>query len=189
MASEPISSMTTVAPNANHVIPAVDTTQPVGSKNQTVTATGLATFTTQNFDAMTYSNVSGKTLSATSATTLISWTQVFDRLGANFNATTGIYTAPNTGYYFVAFGLNYSGSSVNPNTIMNGVISVNGSAVNTIPYVTGAAATFNKTMYASFMISLNSGDTLAFVGDNQSSQSLAIGTNGGPTQMSIAQIL
>jgi hypothetical protein len=79
---------------------AATTLSATGASNlQGVTATTLAASANE---ALNYINGSSQTIPNSSPTTLTGWSKEWDRLSANFNAATGIYTAPVSGYYLIS---------------------------------------------------------------------------------------
>lgn len=79
--------------------------------NITPSSGAFTTLNASGNDALLYQNTSGQAISNNSPTTITNWTEVFDRLGANFNASSGTFTAPVSGYYFVSAGITYAPST------------------------------------------------------------------------------
>lgn len=111
-------------------------------------------------DALLYTNVSGQSIATGTNVTVTGWTKTFDRLNTNFNASTGVFTAPATGYYAVSSCITFApasfgaGNSLVLKIFANGVLAVLGS------FYPEATFTQPVTVCASSAISLSSGQTL-----------------------------
>jgi hypothetical protein len=83
--------------------------------NSAITGNNLAgsftTLSSSTNDALTYQNTSAQSIPSGTSTTITTWTKIFDRVNANFNASTGIFTAPTTGVYHVDTALSYAAST------------------------------------------------------------------------------
>lgn len=71
----------------------------------------FTTLSSTSNDSLFYKNSSGQSFSTNTTTIVTGWTKVTDRVNSNFNAATGVFTAPNTGEYFVSAGIEYSSST------------------------------------------------------------------------------
>ena len=84
--------------------------------NSAITGGSLAgSFTTANAsgnDALTYNNTSAQSIPSGASTVITGWTKVSDRVNANFNASTGVFTAPATGVYVISGGIQFSATTV-----------------------------------------------------------------------------
>lgn len=76
-----------------------------------------------------YRNTSGQSIAASTATTVTGWTSVFDA-NSNFAPSTGVFTAPVTGYYLIAvqMTINLTGTIAAANQMVVSVLG-NGSTV------------------------------------------------------------
>jgi hypothetical protein len=62
-------------------------------------------------DALLYTSSNALSVPNATVVTVTNWTKTFDRLNTNFNATTGVFTAPVTGYYLVSAQVVYSAAA------------------------------------------------------------------------------
>ena len=150
-------------------IGAVSSTNPVitgGTINNTTvgaTTPAAGTFTTLNStgnDALMYDNASVQSLPSATATTITTWTKVYDRLSTNFAASTGIFTAPAAGFYHVdvivtlVSALLVANDSFVINILVNGTPVIEGFATMQ------AAATAPLSVQASGVVQLALGQTI-----------------------------
>jgi hypothetical protein len=128
------------------------------------TTPSTGAFTTLNAsgnDALLYQNTSGQVISNATVTTVTNWTKNFDRLGTNFNATTGVFTAPTTAYYEVNAGIRFN------NTAGSGVgnefdLTIVGNSVNlcTGENVSQTTTAVARGINAECLVFLTSGETI-----------------------------
>lgn len=79
------------------------------------TAAAAGSFTTlgaSGNDALFYQTTNALSIPTGTATTVTTWTKISDRVNANFNATTGVFTAPVTGQYLVSAGVTFASGMV-----------------------------------------------------------------------------
>lgn len=103
-----------------------------GTIGSGVASTGA--FTTLNAsgnDALFYQNSSSQSIPSGTNTTVTTWTKIYDRVNANFNASTGVFTAPATGYYLVTSQLTFSSAAGVAGTTVGVSVNVNGAIVAT----------------------------------------------------------
>ncbi len=160
-----------------------------GAIGGTTPATGAFTaLSSSGNDALLYTTTSGQSISSGSPTTLITWTKVFDRLNANFNASTGVFTAPATGIYHVDAGIFYTaGTNAVTNVFQitvvgNGVADCDG--VATIQ----AAGSFTVGANTSCSISLTSGQTIVVQAFQNSGSARTLSTAATNTYVSIHRV-
>ena len=80
---------------------------PIGA---TMASTGaFTTLSANGNDAINAnSNTSGESIPSGSSTAITGWTTKFDRVGTNWNAATGKFTAPTAGIFIVSTGITFS---------------------------------------------------------------------------------
>jgi hypothetical protein len=133
--------------------------------NTTVGATTPSTgaFTTLNAsgnDALLYSNVSGQSIPNATATTVTNWTKTFDRVNTNFNAVTGVFTAPATGEYFVSGQLLYAANTGAISSSVQTLVVANGVTVATGINIRDTATSAGEAANVACVVSLTSGQTV-----------------------------
>lgn len=157
----------------------------------TVAASG--SFTTLNAsgnDALLYQNTGGQTLTNNTVTTITGWTKVFDRVNSNFNASTGTFTAPTTGYYQVSGQLSFSAvtaSSVNETFQIRAVANGTPVAIGQTPSQTTSSINYSVVLPETTVL-LSSGQTIIIQGFQNSGSSLALATGSGENIVSINRI-
>jgi hypothetical protein len=138
-------------------------------------------------DALQYSNTSGQALPTGSLVTVTSWTKTFDRLSTSFNAATGIYTAPATGFYRISGQLNFAAGA--------GVVAAQYSAVivaNAVPVVTNSiyqesTSSVPVTVDFNAVVALAAGQTLSVQAFQGSGSARAL-QSGAASYLSINRI-
>lgn len=128
----------------------------------TPAAGAFTTLSGSGNDVLLYTNTSGQTISASTATTITGWTKTFDRLNANFVASTGIFTAPATGFYEVDVQLVYSSlAATGVNNSFEVLIIANSVTVATgITYSQQTTTATAISVQANAVVSLTSGQTI-----------------------------
>jgi hypothetical protein len=160
---------------------------PIG---QTVPSSGeFTTLNASGNDSLTYGNTSGQSIPNNSSTTITGWTEVFDRLGVNFNASTGVFTAPTTGYYNISSGISFTQST--PSTT-NEVFSLNVIAnsqnlCNGADYIQ-ATSDVSHTASASCNVFLTASQTAFVQAYQNSGSSVTLSTGSGSNYISINRI-
>jgi hypothetical protein len=79
-----------------------------------VTTSAAGAFTTlaaASNDALLYTSSNALSVASGSVVTVTTWTKVYDRVNTNFNASTGAFTAPFTGYYLVSGAVEYTSAA------------------------------------------------------------------------------
>jgi hypothetical protein len=154
--------------------------------NGTLTVNG-PTHTTGN-DALTYVNGSLQAITTATTTTITHWTAFYDNLGVNFNATTGIFTAPVTGYYFITAGVLFGSTAgvVGADTILT--VNNNGTTIATGVGAEEATTASNHTAYVSAVVSMAAGTTLAIQVQQTSGATRSLGANATGTYVSIVRL-
>ena len=93
-------------------LPAVADGMSLGSATEEWGPAYLSTLNASGNDAVTANaNTSGESIPSGVATTVTNWSTKFDRLGVNWNGSTGIFTTPGAGIYIVSVGLTFVANS------------------------------------------------------------------------------
>lgn len=132
--------------------------------NSAVTGASLAgaftTLSASGNDALFYQNANGQSINSGAQTTVTTWTKVSDRVNANFVASTGVFTAPATGYYQVSAQLVFSSAVGVVGTEYSAVIVANGVSVATGSFFQESVSTDFVAVPVSAIVSLTSGQTI-----------------------------
>jgi hypothetical protein len=139
-------------------------------------------------DALRYINTAGQSVPSSTTTVLNGWTKAYDRLGANFNAATGTFTAPVAGYYVVNAQILYGAATISAGSQYNAFLLVNGALyAGRIATGQGAVSGFmqaevHDTVY------LTAGQTIQLAAFQNTSASMSVATLSGYTFLSIARL-
>jgi hypothetical protein len=139
-------------------------------------------------DALLYSNTNGQTIATATLVTITNWTKTFDRVNANFNASTGTFTAPATGYYQVSGQLVYAAAVGVVNAQYSAAVVANGVAVingQTFQESTGTEAV---TVPFNGVVSLSSGQTIVIQAYQTTGANRTLGTIANTNTLSITRI-
>ena len=93
---------TAIAPLATTAAVTAQFADPPAIGSTTPAAGSFTTLQASANDALLYTNGSSQSIPSGVFTTVTGWTKVFDRVNANFNPTTGVFTAPASGYYQIS---------------------------------------------------------------------------------------
>jgi hypothetical protein len=139
-------------------------------------------------DALMYSNSSAQSIPNNALTTVTNWTKVTDRVNANFNAATGVFTAPATGIYQISGQLTYSSAIGAVNTQYTAAIDVNGSIVAQGAFFQESTSTDLVSVPFSGVVSLTSGQTLQIQAFQTSGVARTLSSTAALTFMSINRL-
>jgi hypothetical protein len=146
---------------------------PIGATTPaTVAATTLSA---SGNDALLYDNSSAQSIPNNTPTTVTGWTLEFDRLGANFNATTGVFTAPATGVYQVGGQLCYASTSATVSAafqarvVANGILVAAGQVEQEV-----ASSVITCAIIPMTDVSLTSGQTIVIQGYQATGSAVAL---------------
>jgi hypothetical protein len=159
-------------------------------------STGQATFldglNASGNDALLYQTTAGQSFTSGTAATVATWTKVLDRVNANFNATTGVFTAPAACtvvcYYHIDAGLRFASNSGAITSSVQIQVIVNGSAVAVFANFRTAAGTTLTSVNGGVTVGLTAGQTLAIQGFQNSGGALALDTSPAFNFISIARV-
>lgn len=155
----------------------------------TASTVAATTLSASANDALLYVNTSAQSIPTGAQTTITTWTKISDRVNANFSASTGVFTAPVTGFYHVDAGLFYAASA---NTAGNQFqVVVVGNGVNQCLGSTAVQATAVSTTLdavTSCMVSLTSGQTIVIQAFQNSGAARPLGVTSATSYVSITRI-
>jgi hypothetical protein len=126
----------------------------------TTAALSATTLSASGNDALVYQNASGQSIPNAATTTVTNWTKLFDRVNANFNAATGVFTAPVTGYYRVSATCQFVATTGAVSNQLGWVVTANGVVVAQSPYLIEAAGSTPRAVSVNTIVSLAAGQTL-----------------------------
>lgn len=160
---------------------------PIAGTSGTVLIAG-ALNTTGN-DALLYNNSSGQSIPSGVSTTITGWTKVDDRIGAQFNASTGVYTAPATGYYNISAGLlfNNAASTVG-NQYLIAVIAKGVNVCTGEEYSQNTSSSIPHAASVSCVVSLSAGQTALIQANQNTGSALTLSSSGAATYVSVSRI-
>lgn len=148
----------------------------------------FTTLSASGNDALMYSNTSGQSVPNNTATTVTGWTKTYDRLNSSFNASTGVFTAPATGYYNVSAQLFYAANTGAAGTNGDVYIVANGAIVAAGIYVRPVATSLAECATASAVVSLTAGQTIVIQANQNSGAAVALQTAGSTSFLSINRL-
>ncbi|VBK79251.1 hypothetical protein [Burkholderia pseudomallei] len=158
--------------------------------NDIPAAVSATTLSASCNEALTYGNASGQSIPHNTATDITNWTKIVDRLNANFNATTGVYTAPATGYYLISAQIIYS--SIAPAAIgdqFNLYLLINGSVVVVSSHFSETvSANFQPVSMVGRLHFLNAGDTVKLQAFQNSGSTDTLVSTSAENWITITQI-
>lgn len=132
--------------------PAIGGTAPAAGAFTTLSASGN--------DALTYQNTSALAIPTATVTIVTGWTKLFDRVGANFDATSGVFTAPANGYYQVSAGIGIGSAGNAVGQLVQVRIVANSVAVAIGAVTVQTATSESQFARACCVVYLASGQTL-----------------------------
>ncbi|HDR8986932.1 TPA: hypothetical protein QDA89_005932 [Burkholderia vietnamiensis] len=139
-------------------------------------------------DALLYNNSSAQSIPNNAATTITGWTKVSDRVNANFNASTGTFTAPATGYYKVDAQVTFaSGAGIVGGSYLCQIL-VNGSAVAVGSKFSETTANVARSTSVSAVVSMTAGQTLTIQAYQNSGSAVTLVSSASQTLLSISRI-
>ncbi|MDR8915782.1 hypothetical protein FEP54_05222 [Burkholderia multivorans] len=138
-------------------------------------------------DSLTYTNSSAQSIPNNAATVVTGWTKVSDRVNANFNASTGIFTAPATACYNVSTQLVWAGTAGTVGGTYLVQVLVNGSPVIAGTHLVETTANTAHAANVSGVVCLTSGQTIS-IGAYQNSGSTVSLSTGNTVYLSINRI-
>ncbi|HEX7906873.1 MAG TPA: hypothetical protein VF534_02105 [Paraburkholderia sp.] len=134
-------------------------------------------------------NTSAQSIPAGTSTAVTGWTTGFDA-NSNFNASTGVFTAPATAYYVVSGQLLWGVmSGAGASNVLKAVVFANGSATN-LAGIAGASNTTQQynAVQVSGIVSLTSGQTIVLDAVQATGSSVALSNTAGGNWISIYQL-
>jgi hypothetical protein len=164
--------------------------------NLSVVPTDIGEITSASFLAggtETYiraNNVSGQSIPNSTTTTITNWTNVTVQNAAEWNPTTGIFTATKAGTYSVSAHLFYVGSTANAiGNEVNVGVSVNSNAVAVATNTaTTTSAVDRPTGFASVIVNLVPTNTIRIISFQNLGGPRSLSTNFWRTILSISEI-
>lgn len=156
------------------------------------TAPSTGAFTTLSAsanDALLYNNSSATSVPNSTATAIPTWTLVSDRLATNFNASTGVFTAPATGIYQVSGQVSYSTAVGVVGAQYTVQVAVNGTATGVSPTVFQESISSTAVNVPfSQIVSMTAGNTLTITAFQTSGAARTLSPAAGLTYVSINRI-
>ncbi len=166
-----------------------------GSVNGTpigATTPSTGAFTTLNAsgnDALLYDNASGQSIANNTVTTVTGWTEVSDRVGANFNATTGTFTAPATGIYQVGGQITFAPTNAGVDQIFQARVVGNGVllALGQVPQEVASSIT-TSVIIPMTNVALSAGQTIVIQAYQNTGSAVALNSTAQLSTLSINRL-
>ena len=154
--------------------------------NLSVVPTDIGEITSASFLAggtQTYiraNNVSGQSIPNGNTTTITNWSNVTVQNAAEWNPTTGVFTATKAGTYYVSINIWFNSTVAPLNTQFSCSCRKNGSLISAAYYYSesGTVGTVRNVGFASAIIPVVAGDTIDFRTFQNSGVSISITSTG-----------
>lgn len=146
------------------------------------------------FPLMTYvqaQNGSQQSIPFNTITSITNWTNVTTQNAAEWNASTGVFTATKVGIYLVSSFLTYANASANQGSEWNVTIGKNGTSQITAWNFsnTSAISIIRPTQFANMIITLAVGDTLTIRGfQNLNGSAVALSDRANANILTIQEL-
>ncbi|PXX37653.1 MULTISPECIES: hypothetical protein [Burkholderia] len=135
-----------------------------------------------------YNNTSAQSIPNSAYTTVTTWTLVYDA-NSNFNASTGVFTAPATAYYRVSCQLMWGAMTVSSSNVLAAGLFIGAAGTpDSAGYAPAAASTSNNAVQANATLSLTSGNTVACKAFQNSGSAVALSSSAPQVQIVIDQL-
>jgi hypothetical protein len=145
------------------------------------TSGAFTTLSAASNEKLFATNTHGQSVASSTSTTVTNWTTGFD-VTSSFNATTGAFTVPTTGYYLVSAQIEYGSNAAGTwaaTIVLNGTTQATGvMGYNATPEAVQVTAVLNCT----------SGQTITIVAFQTSGSSVSLSTTAAQTYLSIIRI-
>ncbi|WP_231936936.1 autotransporter outer membrane beta-barrel domain-containing protein [Caballeronia udeis] len=139
-------------------------------------------------DALTYSNTSGQSIPNSTVTVVTGWTKTFDRLNTNFVPSTGVFTAPATGFYAVSACLLYAANTGAANTSVDVLIAANSVTIAHGINLRQTTTSAGQQVCAAADVSMTSGQTLVIQALQSTGSAVALQTATPYSYVSIHRV-
>lgn len=133
-----------------------------------------------------YTNSSAQSISTATVTTITNWTKQSDTHNA-FNATTGLYTVPVSGTYFITASATLS-SLTNASSQVTLGIQVGGSNISNFNYTSNAMPFASITLNGTATATLIAGQVISIIVFQNQGASRTLSSTGSENTLSIARI-
>lgn len=145
---------------------AIGGTTPAAAKVTTLNASGN--------DALGYGTSNAQSIPNNANTTVTTWTKIFDRINANFSASTGVFTAPADGIYQVSGQIVLAANTAAAGTVVEALVVANGAVVANGVLSRQAAASTVSAAQVSAICSLTAGQTIVLQAFQNSGGAIAL---------------
>nr|DAG73193.1 MAG TPA: Baseplate wedge protein [Caudoviricetes sp.] len=151
-------------------------------------AGAFTTLSASGNDALVYQNSSGQSIPNATTTTVTNWTKLFDRVNGSFNATTGVFTAPATGYYRVSASSQFAATAGSVGNQLGWVVTANSVVVAQSPYFVEAANSTARTVSVNTIVNLTAGQTMTLGLYQNTGAALALSTTAANNWVAISRV-
>lgn len=125
-------------------------------------------------DALFYTTTNAQSFANNTQATVTTWVKTFDRLNANFNASTGVFTAPATGVYLISAGLGWTANTAAAGS--GGIVIIKANGVNIARSIGLRQSTSSTQMFSNVtaVVSLTAGQTATVEGIQSTGSALTL---------------
>jgi hypothetical protein len=139
-------------------------------------------------NVMFATNASGQSVASGALVTVTNWTTTFDTAGA-FDAPSGVYTCPNTGYYFVCAGLLFNTASAPVNSDFFCVVKAGATLQFDGEYPIQAVSIANLQTACQGFVHASAGDAIIVIARQTSGVSINLSTGNLSNSFGVAQVM
>lgn len=139
-------------------------------------------------EALSYVNTSGQSTASGANVTVTGWTLSFDRVGANFNPTTGIFTVAVAGIYCVTAALEFAATAAAGVNVTVKIAKNGGAVYNSSRSVNAGGTESNPGVQVTGLLSCVVGDTISVLAFQSSGGALSLITSGAVNFLNIHRV-
>lgn len=161
----------------------------VEGKGSGQVSTNTSGFTAPGNEALFYQDIGTPSVPSGVATTVTGWTKVADRLNSDFDGSTGIYTAPVSGYYHISAGISFAASASSAVGAPYQIVVEVGTTYecSNVSYA-NTTAPIAHNVDVSCVVAMGAGQTAQIVAIQNSGSPVSLSGSGPQNFLSIARV-